>query len=82
MKSKKMTPKTFKSEAEILAAAFSILGSRTSPKKAAAVRENGKLGGRPFKPIESIPCDCESDDHKASCLRGKSLKRREARLST
>lgn len=26
---------------------MSWLGARTSPKKAAAVRENGKLGGRP-----------------------------------
>jgi hypothetical protein len=36
-------------EQEILSEAMRILGSRTSEKKAAAARENGKKGGRPKK---------------------------------
>lgn len=38
-----------KTEAETISAAMAILGSRTSKKKAAASRENGKLGGAPRK---------------------------------
>ena len=34
-------------EKDVIRRAMSILGSRTSPRKAAAVRENGKKGGNP-----------------------------------
>lgn len=35
------------SEAKAISKAMSILGRRTSERKAAAARENGKSGGRP-----------------------------------
>lgn len=46
------TPSEVKS---VVRAAMTILGSRTSPKKAAAVRANGKLGGRPKGSKSSKP---------------------------
>jgi hypothetical protein len=38
-------------EQEILSEAMRILGSRTSPAKKAAAKENGKKGGRPKKEV-------------------------------
>lgn len=35
------------SDAEIISQAMKALGSRTSKRKAASSRQNGKLGGRP-----------------------------------
>ena len=41
-----------------LSEAARALGSVKSEKKAAAVRENGKLGGAPLKPLEKVACNC------------------------
>ena len=41
--------------------AAAALGRIKSEKKAAAVRENGKLGGGQMKPLASIPCNCEGE---------------------
>jgi len=48
---KPLTP----TEARLIRAAMSILGSRTSPLKAAAARRNAKLAGRPKGSKDSKP---------------------------
>jgi hypothetical protein len=59
------------------------LGSIRTEKKAAAARETGRkyghLGGRPLKPLSEIACNCGGVglDHKASCLRGQAIRRRQ-----
>lgn len=57
------------------------MGRVKSERKTAAVRENAKrprLSRR--KPLDSFPCSCPPDTtaHRASCLRGRALKRRNA----
>jgi hypothetical protein len=56
-------------------------GSVRSERKAAASRENAKLGGRPLTPIEEIECTCGRgaglEGHKATCKRARAIKRRE-----
>lgn len=58
------------------------MGQVRSERKAAAARENGKLGGSGYKPLLDIPCNCgggESFDlqaHKSTCLRYRAIKRR------
>lgn len=73
------------SESEIISRAMGILGSRKSPHKAAQARANGQRGGRPagsVKPLIEIPCECHGgavldvDAHKASCPRGRAIRRR------
>lgn len=55
------------------------LGSIRTEKKAASSRENGKKGGRPFLPLEAIPCNCggEGLNHKSTCQRGKAIRYRQ-----
>jgi hypothetical protein len=54
------------------------LGRIKTEKKAAASRENGKLGGRPLKELASIPCTCGGAglEHKATCPRGIRIRAR------
>jgi hypothetical protein len=57
-------------------------GSVRSERKAEAARQNAKLSeGRPRKPLSDIACNCGAGDtvtgHKAVCLRGRAIKRRE-----
>lgn len=47
------------------------LGKRTSDKKAAASRENGKLGGRPRKPKVIQEGELQNGSPKASKKRGR-----------
>ncbi len=59
--------------------AAQVMGSARSARKAQAVRENGKLGGRPPRPVELFPCTCgarDLDAHKSRCPRGMAVKRR------
>lgn len=61
------------------------LGSIKTDKKAAASRENGKLGGWKgtggVKPVEEIPCTCGNGvpPHKASCRISRTLYQRQRR---
>jgi hypothetical protein len=48
-------PKTTPTQARLISAAMSILGSRTSPRKTAAARRNAKLAGRPKGSKDSKP---------------------------
>ncbi len=66
-------------EKRILSEAARIIGSRKSPRKAAAARENGKKGGPPLKPLDSISCTCGGTglDHKAGCSRGRAIRYRQ-----
>ena len=61
--------------------ALSYVGSIRTEKKAAASRLNGKLGGGQFKPLADIPCTCgapgDSLEHKSTCLRGRTIRRRQ-----
>lgn len=52
------------------------LGSVRTEKKAASSRENGKLGGRPLKRLEDIPCTCggEGLNHLSTCQRGRTIR--------
>ena len=54
------------------------LGSIRTEKKAAASRENGKLGRRPLKPLDTIACNCggEGLNHKSTCPRGRRIRQR------
>lgn len=58
-------------------------GSIKSERKAAAVRENGKLGGKRRLPLSEIRCNCGSKSltsgHKSTCPRGLAIKRRLAK---
>jgi hypothetical protein len=58
-------------------------GSVRSERKAAAVRENGKLGGKKPRPLADIFCSCGSESltsgHKSTCPRGRAIKRRLAK---
>jgi hypothetical protein len=55
-----------------------IMGSVRTEKKAGSSRENGKLGGRPLKRLEDIPCNCGSEglEHKSTCPRGRTIRQR------
>lgn len=77
-------------EDELIRRAMSVIGKRTSAKKAAAVRENGRKGGRPqgaaqiheLRPLPTFKCKCSigpngSDaEHKSYCPRGQAYRRR------
>lgn len=60
-----------------------MLGSVKTPKKAASSVKNGRMGGKPPKPLPSIPCTCgagsQTEGHRATCPRGRAVKRRKAR---
>lgn len=60
-----------------------IGGSARTERKAAAARENAKLGGRPFTPLAEIECTCGKgpglESHKATCKRARAIKRRLAK---
>ena len=70
-------------EQEIKREAARLLGRARSDRKTLANREKGKyghLGGRPLKPLSEIACNCgagSSTEHKASCLRGQAIRRRQ-----
>ena len=59
-----------------------LMGRATSERKAAAVRENGKLSkseGRPMVPLSDYACTCgrgDSLEHKTTCPRGRAIRRR------
>lgn len=67
-----------------------LMGSIRTEKKAAASRANGfkpgnkagKNGGRPWKPISEVECNCtggdsiEASSHTWRCPRGQSIRRR------
>jgi hypothetical protein len=59
---------------------LSYVGSIKTPKKSAASAENGRLGGRPQKPLSEIPCTCGRGDsmegHPTTCPRGLAIRRR------
>lgn len=60
--------------------ALGYIGSIKTAKKSAASAENGKLGGRPQKPLSEIPCTCgagESLQHGSLCPRGRAIRRRQ-----
>ena len=70
-------------ENELISKAMSVIGSRTSEKKAATSAANGRKGGRPagaLKPLESFTCTCGKcpDDPKTYCPRGRAIIRRRA----
>ena len=66
---------------EELRRALAYVGSIKSPKKSAASAVNGRLGGRPLKPLTDIPCTCGRGDtlegHPTTCPRGLAIRRRE-----
>jgi hypothetical protein len=55
------------------------LGRATSERKKMTSADNGKLGGRPLKPLKKIACNCggKGHDHKASCPRGRAIRYRQ-----
>lgn len=69
---------------EIRREAARLMGSVKSDAKKAASKVwgpiNGKAGGRPLVPLESIRCTCaagnEREGHHWSCPRGQAIKRR------
>ena len=66
-------------DAEARKQAARLLGKASTPAKAAAARENIKLAPKkPFKPLETIPCNCGGVglDHKSTCARGRTIRRR------
>jgi hypothetical protein len=54
------------------------MGQARTPEKARAVRENGRKGGRPQKPLDEIACTCRGEglDHSSTCPRGRAIRRR------
>lgn len=55
------------------------LGRIRTEKKAKSSRENGKKDGGQIKPLATIPCNCgagESLEHKSTCPRGRTIRRR------
>lgn len=52
MPNKKTTKPKDSGKVSAISAAAALLGSISTPKKAAAVRANGKLGGRPKKALK------------------------------
>jgi len=56
-------------------------GSVRSAKKAGSSAENGRLGGRPERPLSDLLCACSAGDaldgHKTYCPRGRAIKRRQ-----
>jgi hypothetical protein len=54
------------------------LGRIRTEKKAAASRENGKLGGGQTKRLADIPCSCGEGvtEHKSTCRRGIAIRYR------
>ena len=67
--------------AEELRRALGYIGSIRTPKKAASSASNGRLGGRPAKPLNEFPCTCGRGDalegHPTTCPRGRAIRRRE-----
>jgi hypothetical protein len=71
---------------EAASQAARLLGSIKTPKRAAASKRNGLLGGRPQgteKPISALECKCSAtangadDAHKTYCPRGQAWRRRQ-----
>jgi len=66
---------------EELRRALGYIGSIRTPKKAASSASNGRLGGRPAKPLSEFVCTCGRGDvlegHKTMCPKGRALRRRE-----
>lgn len=72
------------------AAAAALLGSISTPKKAAASARNGfkpgnkasRNGGRPWKALSEVDCDCkggqsaDASDHTWRCPKGQAIRRR------
>ena len=60
--------------------AAAAMGRVSSPKKAAAARENGKKGGGPRKPLSEFRCTCGRGEalegHPTTCPRGLAIRRR------
>jgi hypothetical protein len=58
--------------------ASQVLNQIRTEKRAAASRENGKKGGPPLKPLESIPCNCGGErlEHRSTCPRGRRIRTR------
>ena len=74
-------------ENELISRAMSVIGKRTSPKKAKSSAANGAKGGRPLgtlKPLSEFGCKCVAgpdapdDTHKSHCPRGRAFRRRPA----
>jgi len=59
--------------------AAAALGRIKTEKKAKQARENGKLGGRPLKRLEDIPCNCGGQglEHRSACPRGRIIRQRQ-----
>ena len=66
--------------------AAALLGSVTTPRKAASSAANGKLGGKRMTPMREIACTCEAGDvtvnadgkplHPTTCPRGRVIRYR------
>lgn len=54
-----------------------LMGSVRSPIKAQKAQENGKLGGRPRKDPDTLPCTCGGCPQapKSTCPRGLLIRR-------
>lgn len=64
---------------KLLSEAARLMGSRTSERKKKASAENGQATRFKMKPLDTIPCDCTTDKHKSTCLRGRAIRRRARR---
>jgi hypothetical protein len=71
---------------EAASQAARLLGSIRTPKRAAASKRNGLLGGRPQgteKPLSALECKCSAtadgadNAHKTYCPRGQAWRRRQ-----
>ena len=66
--------------------AAALMGSATTPKKAASSAANGKLGGKRMTPMSEINCTCGAGDvtvsaegkplHPTTCPRGRVIRYR------
>ena len=66
--------------------AAALMGSATTPRKAASSAANGKLGGKRMTPMSEIACTCGAGDvtvddagkplHPTTCPRGRVIRYR------